>query len=134
MSFSPQIIEHFSNPQNVGELDNPDATAFIGNPVCGDQIHLYAHIVDDQITKCTFLAYGCTASLATASILTSAICGLHLDAVALIDEAKVIELAGGFTPSQRHCATLGQDVLRSLVHNYRTGSNDGLSGSLQSCQ
>lgn len=134
MSFSARIVEHFTNPQNAGEMDSPDVIAFVGNPVCGDQIHLYARIIDDRITDCTFLAYGCTASLATASILTTELKAKSLDEIAALDEAQMVTMVGGLTPSQRHCATLARDVVQSLVHNYRTGSTQGIPGSPQTCQ
>lgn len=132
--YSAQIVEHFSNPQNVGELENPDVIAMIGNPVCGDQIHLFARVADDRVTECTFLAYGCAASLATASMLTVAITGLSMDEIAAFDEERVNRLAGGFTPSQRHCAVLGQDVLKTLVQNFRTGVVQPLSNTPGVCQ
>lgn len=133
-TYSPQIVTHFTDPQNAGELPNPDVTAFVGNPVCGDQIHLFARMQHERIEDCTFLAYGCAASLATASLLTVAIKGLSLEEIAAFDEARINELAGGFTPSQYHCATLGRDVLHALVNNYRTGGSAPVTGSANVCQ
>jgi nitrogen fixation NifU-like protein len=132
--FSPQIVEHFSNPRNVGEMEDPDVTAFVGNPVCGDQIHLFARLADGRVTECTFLAYGCAASLATASILTESIRGQHLDEIAAIDEARVLELVGGLSPTQRHCATLAEDLVKSLIDNARTGQSGGGQGGCRPCQ
>jgi nitrogen fixation NifU-like protein len=117
--YSPQIVEHFSNPRNVGEMENPDLSASVGNPVCGDQIHLHVRLAGERIAECRFLAYGCAASLATASILSEAIHGQPVEEVAAIDEARILEMVGGLTPSQRHCATLGRDLLQTLVQSYR---------------
>ncbi len=122
MRFSPQIIEHFTNPQHAGALPDADVVAYVGNPVCGDQIHLYAKISNQIVTDASFLAYGCSAALATASIIATAICGQHLDALARLDETTVSTLAGGFMPNQWHCATLGCDVVHMLVRTYRSRS------------
>jgi nitrogen fixation NifU-like protein len=117
--YSQRIVEHFSEPRNMGELEGADATAFVGNPVCGDQIYLYAHVEDGRIARCTFLAYGCAASLATASILTEEVAGRSLDEVAAIDVPDVTRMVGGLQPSQQHCAVLGRDVLQQLVQSHR---------------
>jgi nitrogen fixation NifU-like protein len=100
----------------------------VKNPVCGDQIHLFARFREGRVAGCTFLAYGCAASLATASILTESVHGLHIDEIAKINEERVIELAGGYTPSQMHCAHLAMEVLAALVRNYREGPAMRLSG------
>jgi nitrogen fixation protein NifU and related proteins len=121
--FSPQLVDHFTNPRNLGELEHPDARAVIKNPVCGDQIHLFARLIDDRIVESGFLAYGCAASLATASLLSEAIQNMHIDEVAQVDERRVIEWAGGYSPSQMHCAHLAKEVLGSLARNYRNGES-----------
>lgn len=118
-AYSPRIVQHFSDPQNVGELENPDVIVHIGNPACGDQIYLYARITQNHVTACSFLAYGCAASLATASILTEEIQGRSLEEIEQIDEAQIVEFVGGLAPSQRHCATIGHHALRALVHQAR---------------
>lgn len=122
--YSSQIISHFSEPQNAGEMPNPDVTAFVGNPVCGDQIHLFVRIQEKQIKECTFLAYGCAASLATASLLTTALKDHSIEELEIFDEEYIDSLAGGFTPSQHHCATLGRDVIQTLVHNFHMEKQD----------
>jgi nitrogen fixation NifU-like protein len=123
--YSPQVVEHFSHPRNLGELPAPDVTAEVANPCCGDRIRLYARVRDGRVTACRFLAYGCAAALAVASLLTEAIAGQPIDDLPRLDEARVAALAGGLAPGQRHCAALGRDVLLTLSHNYRTAHPKG---------
>jgi nitrogen fixation NifU-like protein len=118
-NFSSLIIDHFSNPRNMGELPLADLNAVVRSPVCGDQIHLFAQMQEDRIAECTFLAYGCAAAIGTASILTEAIQRRCIDELAMIDAAKIVQLVGGLSPSQRHCAQLGHDAIEALVHAYR---------------
>lgn len=131
--YSLQLVEHFTNPRNLGELEDADIRAIVENPVCGDQIHLFARLLDDRIVECSFLAYGCAASLATASFLTEAIRDVRMDDIAKIDEARIIELAGGYSPSQMHCAHLAKEVLDSLARNYRDGAKAGRDINPTSC-
>jgi len=122
--FSPVVVDHFTNPRNAGEIIDADVRAFIGNPVCGDQILLTATVADQVVTSVRFQAHGCSASLAVASLLTTVIEGAGLDEVEKLDADRVRELAGGLAPDQRHVAALGADVARRLVTNYRTGETD----------
>lgn len=131
--YSAKLVDHFSNPRNIGEMDNSDAKAFIGNPVCGDQLHIFVRIQGERITECTFLGYGCAASLATGSILTEAVIGRNIDDLLQVTEAEVIGLVGGLTPTQRHCSTLARDVLHSLARNYRGLAPEDTRGSGPVC-
>lgn len=122
--FSATVVDHFTNPRNCGELADADVRAFVGNPVCGDQILLTARVQDDVVTEIAFQAFGCSASLAVASLLTTAIQGVALDDVKSLDATRIEDLAGGLAPDQRHVAALGADVAQRLVDNYRRGIND----------
>jgi nitrogen fixation NifU-like protein len=124
-NWSPQVIDHFSNPRNMGALPDADVTAEAANPCCGDRIRLYARVCDGRITDCTFLAYGCAAALAVASLLTEAVAGRDIDDLASFDEDRVAALAGGLGPGQRHCAVLGRDVLHALARNCRASCPKG---------
>jgi nitrogen fixation protein NifU and related proteins len=119
--FSPQIVEHFTNPRNCGELENPDAVAIIRNAACGDQLHLFARVSEGRIAECRFLAYGCAASLAMGSLLSEAVRGLAVTELATFDVSRLVDLAGGLSPSQMHCAAIGRDAVASLVANYLAG-------------
>jgi len=122
--FSATVVDHFTNPRNSGQLADADVRAFVGNPVCGDQILLTANVTDGVVTDVRFQAFGCSASLAVASLLTTALKGAPLDTITELDAAGVLELTGGLAPEQRHVAALAADVTRRLVDNFRRGAND----------
>jgi nitrogen fixation NifU-like protein len=118
-NYSATVIDHFSNPRNLGALPDPDVTAEAANPCCGDRIRLYARVHAGRVVKCTFLAYGCAAALAIGSVLTVAVRGQAVEELAKFDEGRVAALAGGMAPKQRHCAVLGKDALHALARNCR---------------
>jgi nitrogen fixation NifU-like protein len=122
--FSPTIVDHFTNPRNSGSIAEFDVRAFVGNPVCGDQILLTATVADDTVTAVRFQAFGCSASLAVASLLTTVLRGEPIDRAAGLEPAEVEELAGWLAPDQRHVAALASTVARRLAANFRAGVND----------
>jgi nitrogen fixation NifU-like protein len=122
--YSPTVVDHFTSPRNSGEISDPDVRAFVGDPVCGDQILLTARIADGTVTQIAFRAFGCAASLAIASVLTTAIDDAQLDDVETLDANWIEEVVGGLAPDQRHAAMLGANVARRLVANFRQGVND----------
>ena len=122
--FSAAVIDHFTNPRNCGRLADPDVAAFVGNPVCGDQILLTARVRAEAVSDIAFEAFGCSASLAVASILTERLTGMQVPDIAGIDGAQVADWAGGLGPDQQHVAVLGADVAHRLAENYRNGVLD----------
>ncbi|ORB49148.1 iron-sulfur cluster assembly scaffold protein [Mycobacteroides saopaulense] len=125
--FSPTVVDHFTNPRNSGRVEQADVCAFIGNPVCGDQILLSAQIRDDAVSLIGFEAYGCSASLAVASILTERLGGMPVETIATIEATQVAEWSGGLSPEQQHVAALGADVAQRLANNYRNGIHEDVS-------
>lgn len=122
--YSPAVVEHFTNPRNGGEVENADVRAFVGNPVCGDQILLSARISDGVVTEIRFRAHGCAPALAAASLITEQLQGNAPETVDTWEPATVAEMLGRISPEQRHVAVLGAQVARRLVENYRQGTND----------
>ena len=122
--FSPTVVDHFTNPRNIGQLADANVRAFVGNPVCGDQILLTAHVSDETVTDLRFQAFGCSASLAIASLLTTVLIGQSLDHAADLDAGRLEELTGGLAPDQRHVAGLAADVANRLADNFRNGVSD----------
>ncbi len=124
--FSPRVIDHFTNPRNCGRLEKADVAAFVGNPVCGDQILLTARVREDAVSEIAFEAFGCSASLAVASILTERLTGMALPEIAVVEPAQIADWSGGLAPDQQHVAILGADVSHRLAANYRDGTRDDI--------
>jgi len=123
--YSARVVDHFTDPRNMGLLPDPDAESAVANPCCGDRLHLYARVRDGRIAACSFLAYGCAPTIALGSLLTEAVAGREVDELAGLDEDWVAGLAEGLVPRQRHCADLGRDALHSLVRSYRAAHPKG---------
>lgn len=122
--FSSTVVDHFTNPRNSGEIADASVRAFVGNPVCGDQILLTAVVRDGVVDEVLFRAHGCAASLATASLLTEQAKGQTLETIFAWDESDLEAMLGGLSPDHRHVAVLGSQVAHRLVENYRQGTND----------
>lgn len=122
--FSPTVVDHFTNPRNIGQLAGANVRAFVGNPVCGDQILLTAHVSDGIVADLRFQAFGCSASLAVASLLTTVLVGESVNLAGTLDADRIEELTGGLAPDQRHVASLAADVAHRLAANFRSGVSD----------
>lgn len=122
--FSPTVIDHFSTPRNCGRVPGADVSALVGNPVCGDQILLSARTDGARVAQIGFEAFGCSAALAVASILTEHLAGMTVDELDAVDADLILLWSGGLGPEQRHTAVLGADVCRRLAVNARSGAND----------
>ncbi|MCD6386463.1 Fe-S cluster assembly protein NifU [Candidatus Sumerlaeota bacterium] len=117
--YSPKVIEHFMNPRNVGEIEDPDAEAQVGSFVCGDMIKLQLKINDQGIiTDAKFKTFGCGAAIASASVLTEMIIGKSVDEVAGISNEDIIRELGGLPEAKIHCSVMGADALRSALEDY----------------
>lgn len=112
---SPQLIEHFRNPRNVGELESPAITVEVSNPICGDILRLSALIEDGRITRTGFKVRGCTASIASGSALTELITGRDKADLKTVTAADVDEAVGGLSNESKHAAMLCVDAVRALI-------------------
>ncbi|MDV2684024.1 iron-sulfur cluster assembly scaffold protein [Alkalihalophilus lindianensis] len=109
--YNDKICDHFMNPRNIGVLEKPDYVVEIGNPICGDTIHLYLDVKNKKVIDIKFQAYGCTGSIATASILSEIIKGSTLEEISAYTEEYVAEVLGELEPSQMHCIDIGVNIL-----------------------
>jgi nitrogen fixation NifU-like protein len=112
-------MEHFRNPRNVGEIENPDGVGKVGNPVCGDIMELYIKVKDGIITDAKFKTFGCGAAIATSSMVTELIKNKSVDEAAKISNRAVAEALGGLPSIKMHCSVLAEDALRKALQDYR---------------
>jgi len=117
--YSKQVLKHFQNPQNVGEIKNPDGTATVGNPVCGDVMRMFLRVEKNKIKDIKFQTLGCGAAIATSSVITQMAKGKSLQEADKISKQKVVKALGGLPASKLHCSVLAVEALQKAIANYR---------------
>ena len=117
--YSEKVMEHFSNPRNVGEVDNASGIGMVGNPACGDIMKLTIKVENDVITDVKFKTLGCGAAIATSSMVTELVKGKGLDEAEKISNATVAEALDGLPPVKMHCSNLAADALHSAIEDYK---------------
>jgi len=121
--YSEKVMEHFKNPRNVGEIENPDGTGHVGNPVCGDIMELYIRVNDDVITDAKFKTFGCGAAIATRSMVTEMVKLKTVEEALKISNHAVAEALDGLPPIKMHCSVLAEEALKSAIDNYLNQSH-----------
>jgi len=127
--YSEKVMEHFRNPRNVGEIENPDGIGHVGNPVCGDIMELYIKVNDSIITDAKFKTFGCGAAIATSSMVTELVKGKSIKEALDISNRAVAEALGGLPPIKMHCSVLAEEALKSAIEDYLTRSKRRNNGS-----
>lgn len=118
--YSEIVMEHFRNPHNVGQIENPDAEATEGSPACGDMVAVYLKVDEEtkRIEDVKFESYGCASNIATGSIITDLAKGKTLDEAKQITWQEASEALGGLPSIKTHCSVLAVDALRAAIQNY----------------
>jgi len=122
--YNEKVIDHFSNPRNVGELENADAIGEHGSFKCGDTMKIYLKIKNDRIEDVRFQTYGCGAAIASSSMLTEMVKGKTIDEAMQITNQDVADELGGLPPLKLHCSNLAADALHNAIENYRKGKEN----------
>jgi nitrogen fixation NifU-like protein len=118
-SYNPIVIDHFTHPRNMGEMDNPDGVGEATNPICGDTMRLFIKVEENRIIDAKFLTFGCAAAIASSSITTEMIRGKTLEEILRISNQTVAEALGGLPPTKIHCSVLAEDAINAAVLDYR---------------
>jgi len=116
--YTEKVMDHFANPRNVGELENPDGVGEVGNAKCGDIMRIYLDIKGDVIQDVKFKTFGCGAAVATSSMVTEMVKGKTIDEAMVISNAAVAEALGGLPETKMHCSNLAADALHAAIENY----------------
>ena len=121
--YSQKVLKHVRNPQNMGEIKNPDGVATVGNPVCGDIMRLYIKVEkkkgQEYLKNISFQTLGCGAAIATSSMITTMVKGKPLSEAEKITNQTIAEALGGLPISKIHCSILAADALKKAIKNYR---------------
>lgn len=111
-------MDHFSNPRNVGEIENADGIGEVGNAKCGDIMKMYLKIDDGVITDVKFKTFGCGAAIATSSIATEMVKGKTIDEALKLTNKAVVEALDGLPPVKLHCSVLAEQAMKSALSDY----------------
>ena len=118
MAYSAKVMEHFSNPHNVGEIKDADGVGEVGNPKCGDIMRMYIKVDNDVITDVKFMTFGCGAAIATSSMATEMIKGKSLKEALTLTNKAVAEALDGLPEVKMHCSLLAEEAVKAAIDDY----------------
>ena len=117
--YSEKLMDHFTNPRNVGEIPQADGVGEEGNPTCGDVMKITIKVENGRITDAKFRTFGCGAAIAVSSMVTEMVKGKTLEEAMSITKEAVADALGGLPPQKMHCSNLGADALRLAIEDYK---------------
>ncbi len=122
MAYSDKVIDHYENPRNVGSFDKSDesvGTGMVGAPACGDVMKLQIKVDDDGIIRdARFKTYGCGSAIASSSLVTEWVKGMHIDDAAKLKNSEIAEELA-LPPVKIHCSILAEDAIKAAIADYR---------------
>ena len=119
MLYSEKVMDHFTNPRNVGEIEGAQGVGVVGNAKCGDIMKIYLEIDEnDIIVDCKFKTFGCGAAIATSSMATELIKGKSVKEALALTNSAVVEALDGLPPVKVHCSVLAEEAVRSAIADY----------------
>jgi nitrogen fixation NifU-like protein len=127
------VMDHFMNPRNAGEIENPDGVGEVGNPLCGDMMTFYIKVDEGRLSEVKYKTFGCGAAIAVSSMISEMAVGRTLEEAMEITRESVADRLGGLPEQKMHCSNLGADALHKaledFLENKRPGpaSDDGTS-------
>ena len=119
MEYTDKVIDHFSNPRNVGEIENADGVGEVGNAKCGDIMKMYLKIDNDIITDVKFKTFGCGAAIATSSVATELIKGKSIEYALNLKNQDVVDELGGLPAVKIHCSVLAEEAIKKAIKKGR---------------
>ncbi len=121
--YSEKVMDHFTNPRNVGEIENADGVGEVGNAKCGDIMKIYLKIDDNIITDVKFNTFGCGSAIASSSMATEMIKGKSVDQALELTNKAVVEALDGLPPHKIHCSVLAEEAVKAALKDYYEKNN-----------
>lgn len=123
MLYSEKVMDHFTNPRNVGKMDDADGVGEVGNAVCGDIMKIYLKVEDGVITDVKFNTFGCGSAIATSSMATEMIKGKRIEEALELSNKAVVEALDGLPAHKLHCSVLAEEAVKAAVKDYYDKNN-----------
>lgn len=116
--YNDTVMEHFMNPRNVGELENPDGIGTYGSPVCGDMMQITIKVEDEIIVDAKFKTFGCGSAIASSSMATEMIIGKTIDEALTLTNKEIVSELGGLPAVKIHCSVLADHAIKNAIYDY----------------
>jgi nitrogen fixation NifU-like protein len=120
MEYTEQVMDHFMNPRNMGDMDDASGVGTVGNAKCGDIMRIYIKVENDVITDVKFKTFGCGAAIATSSMATELIRGKTVKEALQLTNSAVVEALEGLPPVKIHCSVLAEEAIKTALADYYT--------------
>ena len=137
MKYSDKVMDHFTNPRNVGEIEDANGVGVVGNAKCGDIMKMYLKIENDIIVDAKFNTYGCASAIATSSIATDMIIGQPISEALKLTNKAVVEALDGLPAVKIHCSVLAEQAIKAAIADYykRQGIDpEPIVGKIDDCE
>lgn len=118
MEYTDKVMDHFTNPRNMGVIENPDGYGKIGNASCGDIMEIFLRIENNIITDVKFRTFGCASAIASSSVSTEMVLGKTVEEALAVTNKVVVDALGGLPPVKMHCSVLAEEAIKAAVEDY----------------
>lgn len=129
--YTEKVIDHFSNPRNMGEIENADGVGTVGNAKCGDIMRIYLKIENDVVEDIKFKTFGCGAAIATSSMATELVKGKHIKEALKITNKAVMDALDGLPKAKIHCSLLAEEAIQAALWDYAKKNNITIEGLVE---
>ena len=133
--YTEKVMDHFTNPRNVGEMPDADGVGTVGNAKCGDIMQMFIKVENDIIVDVKFKTFGCGAAIATSSMATELVKGKSIDEALTLTNSAVVEALEGLPPVKVHCSVLAEEAIKAAISDYykKNGIDKEVPGVADHC-